>query len=145
MIEERIAAIHITHQALAQHLDLPKGFRILFCAPDPISRTIRVVVESNILDQVNENAEPPLFMLEAIEKYKLYGGGDCNVPVYTAQCPECGNSLIAQCDEWETDTERPINILIACKDDEKCNHKYTQDLWQGVNNSVYRWAGATPV
>ena len=71
------------------------------------------------------------------------------VPDQVAKCHECGDGLIAECNEHETQTGRPVatGIEIAClchmrAGSFEVNHKWSQDKWQPVRDAVSKWCDA---
>jgi len=71
------------------------------------------------------------------------------VPDQVAKCPECGDGLIAECNEHETQTGRPVaaGIELTCLCHMRAwscevNHKWSQDKWQPVRDAVSKWCDA---
>lgn len=89
--------------------------------------------------------EPPLWTgLGSIRE-----GRGLYVPESIAKCPECGDSLIAECTAWETDTGRPLatSIELSCMCDMRAgtfevNHRWSQSKWQPVRDAVVKWCDA---
>lgn len=71
------------------------------------------------------------------------------VPQEVAVCPECDGELIARAMEWESETGRPVatGIELECRrelaeEPTDTSHRWTQDRWQRVRDSVATWCGA---
>lgn len=78
----------------------------------------------------------------------LLYGGDCDVPRYIATCPECGETLHAECQEWVNETGLPTTdgIYVYCNTDPfSLRHKHYQHDWQSVNDAVAKWCGAEAI
>lgn len=86
-------------------------------------------------------------------KRDLWHGKSCVVPSDIAVCPECGDTLYAECVEWNEETGRPSGgegIDIDCgrdvdgedeiDDDLVFDHKWHQSDWQDVVDAVREWA-----
>jgi len=91
--------------------------------------------------------EPPLWIgIGSIREHRgLY------VPDAIGKCPECGESLIADCMEHELESGRPVatGIELHCKtflgddiEDVRTLHKFRQSDWQDVRDRVVKWCDA---
>lgn len=90
--------------------------------------------------------EPPLWDIpESIRnKRGLY------LPDSVAKCPECGDSLTADCTAWETESGRPIAtaIEVHCVSEMREPlaflplHNWRQSDWQLVRDAVAKWCDA---
>ncbi len=74
-------------------------------------------------------------------------GGDTQVPLNVARCPECGGMLRATAEQWEPTAGRPIigKLFVDCENDPDCTHRYRRSDWQVIFNKVEIWCGAVAV
>lgn len=49
----------------------------------------------------------------------LLFGGDCDVPEHVAKCPECGGTLHAENQEWDSESGAPTlgGLIVYCNSD----------------------------
>jgi hypothetical protein len=73
----------------------------------------------------------------------LLFGGECDVPMYVAKCPECSSQLRAVSEEWEMEAGLPtMSLLVGCKknmEHDEIIHRYWQRDWQPVIDVVQRY------
>ena len=75
----------------------------------------------------------------------LLFGGDCDVPKAIAICPECGDTLHAEAQEFDTETGSPTigGLVIYCNSDPFCStHKMQYYDWVPVKLRVDKYFGA---
>ena len=75
----------------------------------------------------------------------LLFGGDCDVPEHVAKCPECGGTLHAENQEWDTDSGAPTlgGLVIYCNSDaffSRHNSQYSD--WIPVQNKCAEFFNA---
>ncbi len=71
-------------------------------------------------------------------------GGNTDVPEQVAICPECGERLYVDCEEWVEEDGCPTvdGLAVYCSADEESRHRHFQSDWQSVIDSVAKWCGA---